>query len=65
MHRVEETKAARGNQRLAAAAAAVADEIHPLLHIFAKLHQAVFVGLVEQIQAFGGVDAAGIVVAGE
>ena len=45
MHRIQNGKAPGGDHRFAAAAAAVADKIHPLAHILAKLHQIVIISL--------------------
>ena len=49
VHRVQDAKLAGGDHRLAAASAAVADEVDALAHVLAKLHQVLFVGLLEQI----------------
>jgi len=63
VHRVEKAEAARGDQRLAAAAAAVADEIDLPADVFPELDKVAFVGLSQQIQPLGDFHPAGEAVA--
>lgn len=57
--RVQEPESAGGQEAFAAAAAAVADEVDPMLHIFPELYQAMLLGLVQQVESFSKGDAAG------
>ena len=52
-------------QRLAAAAAAVAEEGDALPHVLTELHEPARAGLGEEVEGLGGVDTPGEVVAGE
>ena len=65
MDRVQETETAGGDHGLAAAAAAVADEVDRSAHILAELHQVLGPGFLQQVQPLGRVDAPGDAVAGE
>ena len=54
-----------GDHRLAAAAAAVADEVHALPDVLAELHEAALVRLVQQVEPLGDVDRPGVAVPDE
>ncbi len=57
---VEGGKLSLSDHRLAAAAAAVADEVDPLLHILTELYQIVFVSLLKEVEPFSHIHLAGV-----
>ena len=65
LHGVGESNAAGSDHGFAAASAAVADEVDPVLHVLAKLHQAAVARLLQQVQPLCHVHCAGVTVAGE
>ena len=65
MDRVEGGEAALGDEGLAAAAAAVADEVDAALDVLAELDQAALVGQVEEGHALGRADGPRVAVLGE
>ena len=60
---VEHTELARGDHRLAAAPAAVADEVDALADVLAELHEVALVGLLQQVETLGAHRPAGVPVA--
>ena len=59
VHGVEDRETAGGDQRLAAAAAAVADEIDPFPDVFPELDEPLVISPCQEIQPLGHVDGAG------
>ena len=65
VHRMEEAETPRGDHRLAAAAAAVADEVDLRAHVFAELHQVVRRGPAAAGRGLAGIDRPGVAVPGQ
>ena len=63
MHGVQVAETAGGGHGFAAAAAAMADKADALAGVVAELNEVMAVGLIEQIDRFGGVDGAGVLMA--
>src|SRR5450756_955801 len=55
VHRLQKTESALGDERLAAAAAAVADEGRHLPHVLPELNEPALARLMEEVQGFGRV----------
>ena len=62
MNRIQNRKAPGSNHGFTAAAATIADKIHPLPHIFAELNKIVLISLVQEFLAFPGLKHAGMTI---
>ena len=64
-YRLRDAEALYREHRLAAAGAAVADEVHAAADVLAELHEVIVVGLREKVAALGRVDLTGVAVLDE
>ena len=65
MNRVHYGKASGGDHRLAAAPAAIADEVDVSANVLTELYQVVVIGFGQKVQPFGDTDRPGMAVANQ